>query len=180
MTFESLNKINLNLFKFTHELKSQIFMERLIVTNFENFESKIGTFLGTSEYFKIDQDQVNKFAEVTQDHQWIHTDPDRADKESPFGGAIAHGYLTLSLVPHLWNQILEVQNLKMMVNYGIKTLRFNQPVPIGAEVKLHATLKSAINLLDISKVEVDVKLEIKGNKKSAFSAILIFLYHFND
>ncbi len=155
-------------------------MERLIISNFEDFESRMGTVLGTSEYFEIDQNQVNKFAEATQDHQWIHTDPKRADQESPFGGAIAHGYLTLSLVPHLWDQILEVKNLKMLVNYGIETLRFNQPVHVGAQVKLHATLKSAINLRGISKIEVDVKLEIKDKKKPAFSAILIFLYHFND
>ena len=155
-------------------------MKRLILSNFDDFASRINTVLGSSAYFKIDQDQVNKFAEATQDHQWIHTDPKRAAQESPFCEVIAHGYLTLSLVPHLWSQILEVKNLKMMVNYGIEVLRFNQPVAVGAQVKLHATLKSAINLINISKVEIDVKLEIKGNKKSAFSAILIFLYHFND
>jgi len=114
------------------------------------------------------------------DHQWIHTDPERAAQESPFGTAIAHGYLTLSLVPYLWEQILEVQNLKMMVNYGFEALRFNQPVPVGAQVKLRATLKSAINLRGINKVEVDIKLEIKNHKKPAFSAIVVFLYHFND
>jgi len=84
------------------------------------------------------------------------------------------------LVPYLWAQILEVQNLKMMVNYGIEALRFNQPVPVGAQVKLNATLKSAINLRGINKIEVDVKLEIKDHKKPVFSAILVFLYHFNE
>ena len=155
-------------------------MGRLIISNFEDFESRIGTVLGSSEYFTINQGQVNKFAKATLDHQWIHTDPERAAKESPFGTAIAHGYLTLSLVPYLWEQILEVLNLKMMVNYGIEALRFNQPVPVGAQVKLHATLKSAVNLRGINKIEVDVKLEIKDYKKPAFSAILVFLYHFND
>ena len=155
-------------------------MKRLILSNFHDFESRINKVLGSSAYFKIDQDQVNKFAEATQDHQWIHTDPNRAAKESPFGGTIAHGYLTLSLVPHLWDQILEVKNLKMMVNYGIEVLRFNQPVAVGAQVKLHATLNSAINLRGITKIEVDVKLEIKDVSKPAFSAVLVFLYHFND
>jgi acyl dehydratase len=154
-------------------------MKRLILSNFNDFESRINTVLGSSAYFKIDQDQVNKFAEATEDHQWIHTEPNRAVRESPFGGAIAHGYLTLSLVPHLWGQILEVKNLKMMVNYGIESFRFNQPVAVGAQVKLHATLKSAINLRGITKVEVDVKLEIKDVKKPAFSGVLVFLYHFN-
>ena len=155
-------------------------MGRLIISNFEDFESRIGTVLGSSEYFIINQGQVNKFAKATLDHQWIHTDPERAAKESPFGTAIAHGYLTLSLVPYLWEQILEVLNLKMMVNYGIEALRFNQPVPVGAQVKLYATLKSAVNLRGINKIEVDVKLEIKDHKKPAFSAILVLLYHFND
>ncbi len=155
-------------------------MKRLILSNFHDFESRINTVLGSSAYFKIDQDQVNKFADATEDHQWIHTDPNRAVQESPFGGTIAHGYLTLSLVPHLWDQILEVKNLKMMVNYGIEALRFNQPVAVGAQVKLHATLKSAINLRGITKIEVDTKLEIKDVRKPAFSAVLVFLYHFNQ
>ena len=155
-------------------------MKRLILSNFHDFESRINTVLGSSKYFKIDQDQVNKFADATEDHQWIHTDPNRAVQESPFGGTIAHGYLTLSLVPHLWDQILEVKNLKMMVNYGIEALRFNQPVAVGAQVKLHATLKSAINLRGITKIEVDTKLEIKDVRKPAFSAVLVFLYHFNQ
>ena len=155
-------------------------MKRLILSNFHDFESRINTVLGSSAYFKIDQDQVNKFADATEDHQWIHTDPNRAVQESPFGGTIAHGYLTLSLVPHLWDQILQVKNLKMMVNYGIEALRFNQPVAVGAQVKLHATLKSAINLRGITKIEVDTKLEIKDVRKPAFSAVLVFLYHFNQ
>ena len=81
-------------------------MKRLILSNYDDFKSRINTVLGSSAYFKIDQDQVNKFAKVTEDHQWIHTDPNRAAQESPFGGAIAHGYLTLSLVPHLWGSDL--------------------------------------------------------------------------
>ena len=87
-------------------------MGRLIISSFEDFEDRIGSVLGSSKYFTINQEQVNKFAEATLDHQWIHTDPERAAQESPFGTAIAHGYLTLSLVPYLWEQILEVQNLK--------------------------------------------------------------------
>ena len=155
-------------------------MNRLILSNYDDFKSRINTVLGSSAYFKIDQDQVNKFAEATEDHQWIHIDPNRAAQESPFGGAIAHGYLTLSLVPHLWGQILEVKNLKMMVNYGIEALRFNHPVAVGAQVKLHANLKSAINLRGITKIELDVKLKIKDVSKPAFSGVLVFLYHFNS
>ena len=154
-------------------------MKRLIITGYEDFEVRIGTLLGASDYFTIDQHQVNQFADATLDHQWIHTDPDRATKESTFGGPIAHGYLTISLVHYLWEQIIEVKNLKAMINYGIESLRFNQAVPVGASVKLHANLKSVINLRGITKVEIEAKMELKDHKKPVFTAILVFLYHFH-
>jgi acyl dehydratase len=131
-----------------------------------------------SEYHVITQSQINQFADATLDHQWIHTDPARA-AESQFKSTIAHGYLTLSLVPHLWDQIAEFRNIKMMVNYGIEKLKFNQPVLVNQEVRLRAKLHSIINLRGITKFEVDVTLEIKDNTKPAFNGILVFLYHFN-
>jgi acyl dehydratase len=154
-------------------------MSRLVINGFDDFVKHVDQSLGSSEYLKVTQAQINKFAEATIDHQWIHTDPERAKKEGPFGGPIAHGYLTLSLVPYLWNQIIEVNNLKMMINYGIEKLRFSQPVPAEAEMKLHAHLRSVVNLRGITKAEVDAKMEIKGNDKPAFTATLIFLYHFH-
>ncbi len=155
-------------------------MPPVIIRNFEEFEKYNGQEIGKSEFFKITQEQINLFADATYDHQWIHTDPERAKKEGAFGNTIAHGYLTLSIVPHLWEQIVEVQNLKMMINYGIESLRFANPVTVDSEVRLIATLKSVMNLRGTVKAEVQVKLEIKDQKKPAFSGVLVFLYHFHE
>ena len=122
---------------------------------------------------------LNQFADATSDHQWIHLDKERAEKESPYGTTIAHGYLNLSILPYLWKQIVEINNIKMLVNYGIEKLKFNQPVLVNSEVRVRAKLNSATNLKGIIKAEFDVILEIKGNNKSALDASLIFLYHFN-
>jgi len=153
-------------------------MSQLIINSFEEFEKYVGQELGVSDYHKITQDQVDLFADATMDHQWIHIDPERAKKEGVFGGTIAHGYLTLSIVPYLWEQVVKVNNLKMMVNYGIESLRFAQAVMVGDEVRLNASLDNITNLRGTIKTEMKVKLEIKGQKKPAFTANLIFLYHF--
>ena len=153
-------------------------MEKLIVNSFEEFEQYVGKELGMSDYLRITQKQINLFADATLDHQWIHVDEERAKTESPYGATIAHGYLTLSVIPYLWEQIVEVRNIKLLVNYGIEKLRFNQPVSVDSEIRLKAKLNSLVNLRGISKAEVQVTLEINGNKKSALDATLVFLYHF--
>jgi acyl dehydratase len=153
-------------------------MSQITIGSFEDFEQYIGKELGVSEYHQITQEQINKFADATIDHQWIHTDPERAKNEGAFGDTIAHGYLTLSLVPYLWDQIIHVNNLKMMVNYGIENLRFAQAVLVNNEVRLSANLKNVVNLRGTVKAEVNVKLEIKNQKKPAFTGVLVFLYHF--
>jgi len=149
------------------------------IGSFEEFEQYIDKDLGQSEPLEITQEQINKFADATLDHQWIHTDEERA-KEGPFGATIAHGYLTLSLVPHMWEQILVAKNLKMMVNYGLNNLKFNQPVPVGSKLLLKAHLESVTNLRGITKVEVGARMEIEGNKKPAYTATMILLYHFES
>lgn len=154
-------------------------MNPVIIRSFEEFEKYNGKEIGTSDYFKISQDRINLFGDATNDHQWIHTDPERAKSEGAFGNTIAHGYLTLSIVPFLWEQIVKVENLKMMINYGIESLRFAQAVTVDSEVRLHATLKNIANLRGTVKAEVEVKLEIKGQRKPAFTGVLVFLYHFN-
>lgn len=151
----------------------------LIVNSYEEFKSHLGEELGVSEYLTISQDQVDLFADATLDHQWIHTDPERAAKESPFGGAIAHGYLTLSVAPHLWEQIADIRNIKMMINYGIENLRFGQAVKVGDQVRLKAKMEDIADLRGITKAKIKVTLEIKDQKKPAYTAILVFLYHFN-
>lgn len=155
-------------------------MSKLIIGSHAEFESYIGKELGVSDYVTITQDRIDKFAEATLDHQWIHTDPERAKAEGNFGCTIAHGYLNISISPYLWKQIAEIRNLNMMINYGVEDLRFNQPVLVNSEVRLRATLHSLVNLRGISKCHLKVDLEIKGNKKPAFSGFLVFLYYFNN
>ena len=154
--------------------------EILTISSYKEFEGYSGKELGVSDYLTITQEQVNKFADATLDHQWIHIDPEKAAKESPFGKAIAHGYLTLSIIPHLWGQIVEIGNLKMMINYGIDKLKFNQAVAVNDSVCLRASLKSIVDLRGVAKAEVDARMEIKDNPKPAFTATLIFLYHFDS
>ena len=153
-------------------------MPPLIIGSFEEFEKYNGQSQVTSEYFQITQEQIKISAKDTQEHQWIHTDPERGKAEGAVGNTSAHGYLTLSIVPHLWEQIVDVRNLKMMINYGIESLRFANPVLVASEVRLVATLKNVANLRGTVKAEVEVKLEIKDQKKPAFTGVLIFLYHF--
>mgnify|MGYP003640316734 FL=1 len=153
-------------------------MEKLVIASHAEFAEHIGKELGVSEYLKIDQERINVFADATLDHQWIHTDPERAKSEGGFGNTIAHGYLTLSILPHLWEQIADIQNIKMMINYGIERLKFNQPVVADSEVRLRVKLTSLADLRGITKCQLNVKLEIKDNPKPAFTGEMIFLYHF--
>ncbi len=156
-----------------------IHMALITISSFDEFNEYLGKDLGTSQVHKITQDQIDKFAEATIDHQWIHIDADRAS-EGPFGTTIAHGYLTLSLVPYMWGQILEATNLKMMVNYGIEKFKFGQPVPVNSELILKAKLENIANLRGITKAEVGARMEVVGNPKPVFTGTLILLYHFND
>ncbi|HNX80100.1 MAG TPA: MaoC family dehydratase [Prolixibacteraceae bacterium] len=154
-------------------------MERRIVNGYEDFEALTGQLLGISDYITITQEQINSFAEATLDHQWIHTDPERAALESPFKATIAHGYLTISLLTYLWFNLMDVRNVKMIVNYGIENLKFNQPVVVNSQVRARMMLESAVNLRGITKIKVNVVLEIEGNKKPAYECTVVFLYHFN-
>jgi acyl dehydratase len=154
-------------------------MGKLVITGFSQLEKLVGQELGVSEYHTINQEQINRFADATIDHQWIHVDVERAKTESPFKNTIAHGYLTLSLLPYLWNQIVDVQNLKLQVNYGIEKLRFNQAVLVDNAVRLHAKLISVVDLRGVTKANIGVTLEIEGVKKPAYEGEIVFLYHFN-
>jgi acyl dehydratase len=153
-------------------------MEKAIINNYDEFAAYQGKTIGISDYIKITQEQINLFADATLDHQWIHVDVERAKRESPFKSTIAHGYLSLSLLPHLWFQITQVNNIKLLVNYGIEKLKFNQAVLVNNEVRLVAKLARIVNLRGITKAEIDVVLEIKDNTKPAFEGTMIFLYHF--
>ena len=153
-------------------------MEKTIINNYEEFESYLGKEIGVSEYQEITQDQIDKFAEATLDYQWIHTDPERAKKESPFKSTIAHGYLTVALLTNMWYQIVDVRNVKMIVNYGIEKLRFQQPVMVNDKIRARVSLNNIRNLRGIAKIQVKIVVEIEGQKKPAYDALVNFLYHF--
>ncbi|WP_421939161.1 MaoC family dehydratase [Pedobacter sp.] len=151
----------------------------LIVNNFEEYEAHLGKELGISQWHTITQEQINKFAEATLDYQWIHTDTERAKTDSPFNTTIAHGYLTLSLIPYLWKQIADIRNIKMEINYGIESFKFGQAVRVNSEIQLKAKLLAISNLRGITKVVIQAILDIKGEAKPAYVGNVVFLYHFN-
>ena len=153
-------------------------MEKTIINSYEEFASYLGKPLGVSEWLPVDQDRINAFADATLDHQWIHVDVERAKKESPYKSTIAHGYLTLSLLPHLWDEIVEVNNLKMMVNYGMDKMRFGSPVVTGSRIRLNASLANIENLRGICKAYIDFVIEIEGQRKPALKGEAQFLYYF--
>ena len=124
-----------------------------------------GSELGSSDWFEITQDAVNLFAEATGDHQWIHVDVERAKKESPFGGPIAHGYLTLSLLAPMSSQVLAVTDTVMGVNYGLNKVRFPSPVPVGSKVRLTATLKQVEEVAGGLQVTMSAVIEREGGDK---------------
>ena len=154
-------------------------MSKLIINSYEDFEQWVGKQLGISDYLEIPQERINLFADATLDHQWIHVDTERAKVESPFKSTIVHGYLTLSLLPHLWDQIIEVNNLKMMINYGMDKMKFGQPVLSGQRIRLVANLQSLQNLRGVAKAEIKFSIEIEGEKKKALEGVAIFLYYFH-
>jgi acyl dehydratase len=150
----------------------------ITINNFEEYESHLGKEIGLSQWHTIDQNQINQFADATLDHQWIHVDKEKAEREGPFKATIAHGYLTLSLIPYLWKQIADVRNIKMEINYGIENFKFGQPVLVDSEVQLKAKLKSIADLRGTTKVVIEATLNIKDQKKPAYTGDVVFLYHF--
>jgi acyl dehydratase len=126
-----------------------------------------GQHLGHSDYVEITQAQVNLFADATGDHQWIHVDVDRATHESPFGGPIAHGYLTLSLGPRLAPQVLRVEGVRLGVNYGCDRVRFPSPVPVGAKLRLGLELLEVADIPGGVQVTERCTFEVEGGDKPA-------------
>jgi acyl dehydratase len=130
--------------------------------------------LGTSEWETITQEQVNGFAEATHDHQWIHVDPDMA-KQGPFGTTVAHGYLSLALLPYLMSQVLNVTDARMGINYGTEKVRFTAPVPVGSEVRLNARLLSSERRGEGVLYRVGVEIEIRDGEKPALVGEVVYL-----
>ena len=149
-------------------------MAQTTVEGVEGVLAKVGQHLGHSDWVEITQEQVNQFAEATHDHQWIHVDVERAKEESPFGGPIAHGYLTLSLVSALSAQIIEAKGFRMGVNYGADKIRFMSPVPVGARIRASATLDDAKQFKGGVQMTLGITMEIENQAKPAMAASILF------
>ena len=134
------------------------------VETVEDLAALVGRHLGTSGWREVTQDRVNLFADATDDHQWIHVDPERA-AAGPFGGPIAHGYLTLSLLVPMWAEVLTVRQRSMAVNYGLNKVRFPAPVPVGSRVRLSATLAGCEPVPGGVQILVDAVVEREGGDK---------------
>jgi acyl dehydratase len=150
----------------------------LTINSYEEFVSYEGQELGVSDWLTITQEKINLFADATDDHQWIHVDEERCKTESPFGQTIAHGYLTMSTIPCMWSQILEVNNLERMMNYGIEKMRFIQPVLSGQNIRMRVLLEEIQNLRGAVKTNVRFIVEIKETGKKAVEGLATFVYYF--
>jgi len=135
----------------------------------DDLRAAAGTQLGVGEWVTIEQGQIDTFADSTDDHQWIHVDPERA-KDGPFGTTIAHGFLTLSLLPALVAGVFEVQNTKMGVNYGLNKVRFTSPVPVGSKVRASVELGEVSDVTGGVQVTTKVTVEIEGSERPALVA----------
>lgn len=151
----------------------------LTINSYEEFAAYEGKELGVSEWVQITQERIDQFANATDDHQWIHVDVERCKTESPFGQTIAHGYLTISMIPLMWGQIIEVNNLERMMNYGLKDMRFGQPVLSGQSIRMKVSLDEIQNLRGAIKTNVKFAVEIQETGKKAVEGIATFIYYFN-
>ena len=140
----------------------------------DELEHADGRELGTSDWHEITQEQFNLFADATGDHQWIHVDPERA-AEGPFGTTVAHGYLTLSMLPMMLSEIVSVSDAVMGVNYGTEKIRFTSPVPVGSRVRLHAKLARAERRGPSVLWTVGVQIEIEGKQKPALVGEVVYM-----
>ncbi len=143
----------------------------------EDLRSRVGRHLGWSDWHEVTQDQVDRFADVTGDHQWVHTDPERA-RQGPFGTTIAHGYLTLSLLPALLGEVLFVAGPRFAVNYGLNRLRFPAPVPVGSRVRAGATLSAMEAVAGGEQVVLACTFEVEGSDKPCCVADVVFRYYY--
>jgi acyl dehydratase len=142
----------------------------------DDLSARVGEHLGYSDWTEITQDQVNRFADATGDHQWIHVDPERA-KAGPFGGPIAHGYLTLSLAPALLPEVVRVEGISMGVNYGCNKVRFPSPVPVGSKLRLGAQLAAVDPVEGGAQVTLDLTFEVEGAPKPSCVAQVVYRYY---
>lgn len=149
----------------------------LVINGLDELKTRAGADLGRSQWIQVTQERVNQFADATDDHQWIHVDVESA-RSGPFGGTIAHGYLTLSLVIPMFAELLSVQGIRMGINYGLNRVRFPAPVPVGSRVRLAAKLAEVEEITGQSaQVLVDLTVELEDSAKPACVAQAIYRYY---
>jgi acyl dehydratase len=148
----------------------------LTVATPKDMHDHVGAALGPSDWLDVTQEQVDQFADATHDHQWIHVDPEKAAK-GPFGGPIAHGYLTLSLLVPLVGGIIELEHKSMGVNYGLNKVRFPAPVPVGSRVRLSGTVASVDDVPGGVQVVLDLVMEREGGDKPVCVAQAVYRWY---
>ena len=154
--------------------------EKYIVSSVEDAKALEGVEVGVSDWVVIDQHRIDQFAEATGDYQWIHVDTERAAREMPDGKTIAHGYLTLSLIPAVTGEFVEVKNLARAINFGLNKVRFYTPVPVGARIRGRATVLQARSRAGALFLTSEVRLEVEGERKPACVAETLGMYFFDD
>jgi len=154
-------------------------MTRLI-TSIDDARALEGKEVGLSDWVVIDQNRIDEFAEATTDHQWIHVDTERAQRELPNGKTIAHGYLTLAMIPALTGKFIEVRNLTRAINFGLNKVRFYTPVPSGARVRARATVLQARQRAGALLLTSEVRIEIENERKPACVAETLGMYFFDE
>ena len=150
------------------------------VTSIEDAKALEGVEVGVSDWIVIDQHRIDQFAEATNDHQWIHIDTERAAREMPGGKTIAHGYMTLSLIPALTGGFVEVKNLERAINYGLNKVRFYAPVPVGSKMRGRATVLQVRRRAGALLLTSEVRLEVEGERKPACVAETLGMFFFSE
>ncbi|MFJ5958412.1 MaoC family dehydratase [Paenarthrobacter sp. NPDC092416] len=140
-----------------------------LVVDFDTLLTMTGKDLGTTDYRQITQDQINLFADATDDQQWIHVDPERA-KDGPFGAPIAHGFLTLSLIIPFWGELFDVDGVTTKVNYGLDKVRFTSPVKVGSKVRMQGSIAEVTEVKGGAQIKVNATIEIEGQERPAVVA----------
>lgn len=139
------------------------------VVDFDALLTLSGKELGVTDYREITQQQVNLFADATDDHQWIHVDPERA-KDGPFGAPIAHGFLTLSLIIPFWGELFDVDGVTTKVNYGLDKVRFTSPVKVGSKVRMKGEIAEVTEVKGGAQIKINATIEIEGQERPAVVA----------
>ena len=151
-----------------------------IITSIDDAKALVGEEVGLSDWVVIDQHRIDQFAEATADHQWIHVDTERAVREMPDGKTIAHGYLTLALIPAFTSDFVHVENLARVINFGLNKVRFYAPVPVGSRLRGRAVVLKAQKRAGALLLTSEVRIEVEGHRKPACVAETLGMYFFNE